>query len=317
MMRVFGPYRPETTAMTRLAIPLVLFLILCLTVSPCGAADEAEATTAIRLASQQYLAALERGDRAGVAAFWTERGDLIDSCGHCTKGRVLAAQIPVGKLPGGAPKMSIDSLREVTPEVVIEDGRVQWPAVGDTEAQLVRYTAVWVRQGGKWLLDSVRESAADPNTHEARLQALSWLIGDWVSEEGGPAIEMSCQWSLDRHFLLREVRTKSPSGELSISQRIGWDPASGQIKSWTFDSEGGHGTGVWSRDGERWLVSATGVLPDGRPATTRNSYSLSDTGELVWESHESSIAGAPGPAHKVRLVRKNARSSDRQDSPRR
>lgn len=282
-------------------------LAVCLSCSltlPASAADDAE-SAAIRLASQQYVAALNRGDAEAAAALWTAGGDLIDAQGRTTKGRDLARSLQPGQAPPGL-TLTIDALRMVTPEVAIEDGRTLWPAAGG-EAALVRYTAVWVRQNGKWLLDSVREIPADPNSHEAKLHALRWLVGDWVSEGDGPAIEMSCQWSLDRHFLLREIKAQSPAGPLTISQRIGWDPASRQLKSWTFDSHGGHGTGDWSRAGEQWIVTAAGVLPDGRSAASRNTYALDAEGGLRWEAVESTVDGAPGPIHKVRLVRKSAK----------
>jgi uncharacterized protein (TIGR02246 family) len=306
VMTSLPPILLETTPMSCRAIAIVLFLVAACILRPCQAAEEADAA-AIRQASQQYVAAVNRGDAESVAAFWTPNGDLIDTQGRCTKARELVRNLQPRQNPA-APglTLTIDTLRLITPDVAIEDGRTEhFAAAGDS--LLVRHTAVWVRHGGKWLLDSVRESAADPNSHEARLQALSWLVGDWVSAGEGPAIEMSCQWSLDRHFLLREVRTQSPAGPLTVSQRIGWDPASGQVKSWTFDSQGGNGTGVWSRDGGRWTVSASGVLPDGRRATSRNSYSLEGPEALVWEAVESTIEGAPGPIHKVRLVRKTSK----------
>jgi uncharacterized protein (TIGR02246 family) len=291
------------------AIAIVLCLSTAGAIRPCRAVDDAEsAAAAIRQASQQYVAAVNRGDGECAAALWTPQGDLIDTHGRSTKGRELASAIQPGQTPPAALlTLAIDSLRLITPDVAIEDGRTQWLAAAAGDSMLVRHTAVWVRQNGKWLLDSVRESAADPNSHEARLQALSWLVGDWVSSGEGPAIAMSCQWSLDRHFLLREVRTQSPAGPLSISQRVGWDPASRQIKSWTFDSHGGHGKGVWSRDGEQWTVSAAGVLPDGRKATSSNLYVLEGADLLRWESVESTIDGMPGPTHKVRLMRKSTK----------
>ena len=32
---------------------------------------------------------------------------------------------------------------------------------------------------------------------------------------------------------------------MTVTQRIGWDPAAKQIRSWEFDSEGGFGEGTW------------------------------------------------------------------------
>src|SRR5262245_2589386 len=67
----------ETTEMNRQ--PLVFTaLLFAWAAAPSFAADENDATAAIRLASQQYVAALERGDGESVAALWTEQGDLID-----------------------------------------------------------------------------------------------------------------------------------------------------------------------------------------------------------------------------------------------
>ena len=50
------------------------------------------------------------------------------------------------------------------------------------------------------------------------------------------------------------------------SQRIGWDPLAKKIHSWVFDSEGGLAEGVWTRDGNRWIVKLSGVTRDGKPA---------------------------------------------------
>ena len=38
------------------------------------------------------------------------------------------------------------------------------------------------------------------------------------------------------------------------TQRIGWDPVAGQFRSWDFDSQGGYSEGLWSRDGDRWII---------------------------------------------------------------
>jgi len=294
--------------MIRHRFTLELFLFALAVSRPCQAADDAESVTAVRLASQQYVAALKRGDRETAAAFWTPQGDLIDAAGRAAKGRDLAREIqPAAATAAAGPVLTVDSLRLITPDVAIEDGRTQWTGAAGSEAAVMRFSAVWVRQSGKWLLDSVRESAVDPNSHEARLQSLDWLVGKWVGAGDGPAIEVDCQWSLDRHFLLREIRTQSPEGPLTVSQRIGWDPASRQIKSWTFDSHGGHGLGTWSGDGQQWTIAAKGVLPDGRQAASRNILVRDGADALRWETVEHTIDGGPGPVHKLRLVRQSGK----------
>ena len=48
---------------------------------------------------------------------------------------------------------------------------------------------------------------------------------------------------------------------LSGTQRIGWDPLKRQFKTWIFDSEGGHGEGYYTRNGDQWVVKTEGVRP--------------------------------------------------------
>ena len=35
------------------------------------------------------------------------------------------------------------------------------------------------------------------------------------------------------------------------------------MKSWVFDSDGGHGEGIWSPVAGRWVIKSTAVMPDG------------------------------------------------------
>ena len=71
---------------------------------------------------------------------------------------------------------------------------------------------------------------------------------------------------------------------MTVNQRIGWDPAGGQIKSWEFDSEGGHGQGLWARLGDQWMVKATGVLQDGRTATATHVITRDDPSTCRWRT---------------------------------
>ena len=88
---------------------------------------------------------------------------------------------------------------------------------------LGRYTVVWVKRNGKWLIDAVREAAvADPSLR-GRLEELSWMIGEWVEDGDAAAIQAACVWSPDKHFLLRESRIQ-PRGRDPhvVTQCIGW-----------------------------------------------------------------------------------------------
>ena len=78
--------------------------------------------------------------------------------------------------------------------------------------------------------------------------------------------------------------------KMSGTQRIGWDPALQKLRTWTFDSEGGFFHGLWTQDGDQWLLTASGVTADGRTATSTSSYQPIDQGMITW-SYQSLIVG--------------------------
>ena len=88
------------------------------------------------------------------------------------------------------------------------------------------------------------------------------------------------QTALNREFAVRVNGRVA----MTVNQRIGWDPAGGQIKSWEFDSEGGPGEGLWARLGDQWIVKATGVLQNGRTATATHIITRGDPSTCRWRT---------------------------------
>jgi hypothetical protein len=153
-----------------------------------------------------------------------------------------------------------------------------------------RYSAIHVKQAGKWLLASVRELGDKEVSHRERLRELEWLVGDWVEETEDAVVLTSVAWSDNQNFLLRtfDVRVKGKPA-LSGTQRIGWDPLTKQIKSWVFDSRGGYGEGLWTRSGNQWVIKATGVRPDGRTATATQVLTYVNKDALRWKSIDRTL----------------------------
>jgi hypothetical protein len=79
------------------------------------------------------------------------------------------------------------------------------------------------------------------------------------------------------------------------TQVIGLDPQRGQLRSWNFDDEGGHGQALWFRDGQAWVQDAIGVLPDGTPTTATNILTRVNADEFTWRSVERMVAGERVP----------------------
>lgn len=290
---------------------LALFLIACFSYSPGSAAEpvsRADEERAIRRQAKEYLAAIESGDGEKIASFWTADGDYIDEAGHAARGSGLAREARQRPATQGAARQlaaTVESIRFITPTVAIEDGALSVSSDMAGAAVVRRYTAVWAKQNGKWLLDGVRELGARSDSAQNRLNELSWMLGEWISDDG-KTIRLSCEWSPDKHFLLREVEVSSPDGApLRVTQRIGWDAHEKQLKSWNFDSEGGFSDGLWFHQDGRWIVESASVLPDGRLATGANVYALEGDDAFVWESKHSEIDGEPQPDRTVRMVRKS------------
>ena len=112
-------------------------------------------------------------------------------------------------------------------------------------------------------------------TLDGHLKQLEWLIGEWVDESDDSTMRTSTRWSEDGHFILTDF-TIFVAGHNAISgtQRIGWHGSLDRSARWALDSEGGHAEGIWTDIDDRWIVTLTGVRPDGTASSATNAYDL-------------------------------------------
>ena len=285
---------------------------------------------AIRQAGKAYLAALAHGDAKALSDAWSTDGDYVDAAGQSFKARELIRQefsqampdakappanVAVGQAKAAAGQQNaaaaqataaVSTIRFIKPDVAIEDGAIEKPTVAGRPAAKPRFTAIWVKQGGRWLLDGLREASGPPPGPET-LDELQWLVGDWVAQEKNGTLRLSCGWSEDQKFLLAEFSVRSGDKViLSGTQRIGWDPLTHRIKSWFFDSQGGYGEGDWTGSGGDWTVRTSQVLPDGSKTTATNNYHREGDNGLHWKSTESRVEGEIVPEHGVQFKRQSA-----------
>lgn len=307
---MFAHLHPFHRATLSSALAAIAALLTCSRVFSDDPSPVAKAESVIRQRANDYLLAIERGDADEIASFWTKDGDYLDDSGRAVKGRELAKRAEARSARrGGARRVEIqvESLRFITPDVAIEDGAVSETKGPLGEEVVRRYTAIWVRKDDAWLLDGVRELAAPATQQQNPLNELAWMLGDWCSDDDDQGIRLVCTWSDDKHFLLREIDVSTPErGPLHVSQRIGWDAREKQIKSWTFDSEGGHGEGLWFRSRDHWIVEAASVHSDGSRATGTNIYTQDGRDSFTWQATNSETDGEPMPDREVRMVRRKA-----------
>lgn len=280
------------------------------------AADEA----AIRQTGDSYEKAYDAGDAQAIAAHFTEDAEYIDEQGNVHQGReaIEAAMTAYfAESPGCQIEIKIDSLRFISAGVAVEDGATTLTPKDGDEPITSRYTVVHVKTNGKWLAASVRDHAPkDRRQHRAQLQQLGWLRGDWVDESDDAVVLFSCEAVDGGNFLLRKFIIQIAGQEaMSGTQRIGWDPLTGKLRTWIFDSEGGYGEGSWHRDGNRWVLKCTGVTADGQTASSTSIYTFVDEHTMTWQSVDHEIAGMQLPDSELVTIVRRAPMPEMADLP--
>jgi uncharacterized protein (TIGR02246 family) len=275
------------------------------------AADE----QAIRETGAAFMKAYGEADAKAVAAHFSADAEYVDEQGTVFQGRPAIEESLAAffaENPGCQLEMNIDTLRFVSPGVAIEDGTTIVTRADDPSQLETRYTTVHVKTAGKWLAVSVRDRAPkDRRQHRTQLEQLDWLIGDWVDEGDNELVSFTCQAVDGGNFLLRKFTIEVAGQEaLSGTQRIGWDPLTGKLRTWIFDSEGGYGEGLWHRNGDDWVLKLTGVTADGEPASSTSIYTLVNGHTMTWQSVDHEIAGVQLPDSEVVTVVRTAPSPD-------
>jgi uncharacterized protein (TIGR02246 family) len=273
--------------------------------APARQSDRPDDEKAIRDAGTAFVRAFDAGDVGAIMALFADDAEVIDERGHAIRGRDAISALFASSFeanPGATIRVETESIRFPGPDAALEEGRetvipAKARAGGDASGGAVggaphsnRYSVLFVRRDGRWLQSIVRELPDRGLTPHDRLEPLAWLVGEWVDEGGESVVFTTIRWSEDGNYLLDDF-TVQIAGRPAMkgSRRIGWDPLTRRIKSWVFDSEGGHGEAFWARDGDRWLVKASGVHPDGRTATATHVYTLVSKDVIRWKSIERTV----------------------------
>jgi uncharacterized protein (TIGR02246 family) len=293
---------------------LAAILLVVPAFSEQGQAPPSKDEQAVRKAAAGYVEALNKGDLDGLMAHLAPDADFIDEDGKTTRGHdALRARFKtlLPDLKGSKVGEKIYSVKLLRPEVALVDGSLEVTAADGTRDSN-RYAIVWVKSGDKWLISSARDLPAEvedaPSLAYPQLKSLEWLVGDWVDEGGKGAVQIKCKWAPNKSFLLMDYEVKGEGAEpLLVTQRIGWDPVNNKVRSWVFDSTGGFGEGNWQRDGNKWVVGASGILADGGTGGATNIYQFKDENTFLYRSVDREVDGQPVADVEVKFVRKAAK----------
>lgn len=266
---------------------------------------------AVRLTDETFVKSYDKADSKALATHFTDDAEYVDEQGNVFQGRPAIEKALTSFFEENAGcklKMKIDSIRFIGAGVAVEDGTTTIvQADGSTSADSL-YTTVHVKTEGQWLLASVRDHAPkNRRLHRSQLQQLEWLTGDWIDEGDASIVEFSCQKVDNGNFLIRKFTIQAAGEEvMSGTQRIGWDPLTGKLRAWIFDSEGGYAEGTWHADGDSWVLKSTGVTADGQTASSTSIYRFVNGHTMTWQSVDHEIGGVELPDSEVVTIVRQA-----------
>jgi uncharacterized protein (TIGR02246 family) len=239
---------------------------------------------AIRKSSRAFAAAFEKGDAKAIAALWTEQGEIHEASGELIRGRA-AIEKAFAEFFKEQPKRKIEVLIEAirfpAAYLAVEEGVLRMGGAGKELPSTTLYSVTHVREGGQWKIAVSREWGAGQD----RLEDLYWLVGKWTAALKDQEVTLSFSRAENKPFLVGQF-TKRALGKVVYSGtiRIGLDPQRGQLRSWHFDDDGGHGQALWIRDGNRWVLDSIGVLGDGTETASVDILGRISNDAFTWRS---------------------------------
>ena len=274
-------------------------------------AGRAEDEKAIGAVVEAFVRAFDAGDAKAVAETYSETAIVVGRGGASGPRGVPRSEriTPLRSRTNPRARSPLRSRRSGSSarrQPLRKDERPSLRPRGWASPEISRFTAIYVKEGGKWLQAAVRDEPASDLTPHDRLKELEWLVGEWVNESQDAVVSTVCAWDKGGNFLVREFTMKTQGRPvLSGTQRIGWDPLKKQFKTWIFDSEGGHGEGHFHQIGTQWIVKVDGVGSSGQPATATNTITRLGKDRLGWQSADRTLgdSAVPGVVEFV-IVRK-------------
>ena len=272
------------------------------------AADREADKAAIDKLIKESIKAFNDRDAAAIAANWTTEGEYIRNDGTPVRGR---AEIQKGyadffKTLKGKPTVEVqsDGLRFMSADSAVSEVTLRLKnEQGEMISSSWRNTFL-VREGGEWKVAMVQEWDRD-NSLDDSLKDLEWLIGTWQMSTKDREVTTTYEWDENKKFIRGKFTIKD-GGKVTESgtQLFGTDNAEGGIRSWVFQSDGGFGDGLWTREGKKWTVDFDGVTASGKKLSASVIYMRVDPNNFTWQSVDQTIDGQPIPdAKPIKVTR--------------
>jgi uncharacterized protein (TIGR02246 family) len=250
---------------------------------------------AIREAEQAFVKAFNAGDVKALSQLYVDDAEIVDEEGNVIRGRsAIAEQFAQSFEDDPKQKIAVEvrSVRFLTPDLAIEEGVSRITPGIEGPVEVGNYEVYYAKSNGAWLQLRVEEHEYADGSAEDRLKELAWMVGEWLEESSESVVQIVCKWSPDKKFLLRDYKVRMGGKQVASGEdRIGWDPSIGHFHSWTFNSEGGFGEGVWSKSADGWIIKRRDVLPNGDVSTATNIMKQAGHNQVHWSTLHRTLGG--------------------------
>jgi uncharacterized protein (TIGR02246 family) len=275
------------------AVVLVINCLLatCIVTSSNAAERQAD-EAALKQRTADFVDAVESGDAKEVAGFWTDEGEYTAGDGVTIRGTVDLEEAYRGHFKeAGKPKVchEIDGIRFLSRDTAVVEGTFESAYAKEKEPKRAGFSILYVREDDVWGIAVLREWS-----RETTLGDLDWLVGEWSAKTKGGEANTAYRWSDDKSFITMEFRVKTEGDVTSGHQVIARDPASGAIRSWMFVG-GGIGEGVWSREGQKWVIQSRGLSAEGEELVATNIFTPQGQDAFTFRSIDRTREGEELP----------------------
>jgi uncharacterized protein (TIGR02246 family) len=251
---------------------------------------------------EAFAKAFGAANTEALAGMFIDDAEVIDPDGDTTRGKAAIAEMYAASFqnsPGIKVEPKVEEIRFLTADVARVTGRSKLASASGDASEFTQFSVLLVRQNGAWRIAEIREKGAPAEEVKPyeRLKDLEWMVGDWVDDSENNKVTANIRWADNQSYLIRNYSIEMQGEKASSGTMfIGWDPQTGQIKSWVFDSNGGHGEGLWTRTGDKeWVVKAQGVLYDGRPNSATLIHTIINKDSVKTSSIDRIIGGQVAP----------------------
>ena len=274
--------------------------------------------TTVKQVVDGLLKAYASGDAKAFSEAFTTHGEYIDAKGTVFHGRKAIEAEFAGffkDTPGTTIEMDLAGTRPLGAGIITGDCTTRFRRAATSLVVPGRCQLVCSRENETWFIASLHES--ESSSHHDQVKQLEWLVGDWIGEGSRSHVHFHCKWDEGGNFLLRDYSVQiADDHQIKGTQRIGFDPLTGHLKAWIFDSAGGFSDGEFNHDGDQWILKTSGVTSEGRTLSVTNVLTRIDEHRMTSELTERYVGGERmGETEKLTIVRKHPASKTRVHKP--